>query len=257
MNIGNLNNELLNIVNESETSMIINHFDFDFLVNIIEDNLIRRIDSYQPFLPNIVSAVEQNFKLTYSANEVKMLYGTEALEKRNEIYKKIIQILCSRHNLQTSYQDQDSVDLYSLCYFLYDFLISNFRSAIVQFFTLYIYKEKNELYNILELNDLKKSKDSSTIYGKKLYKNQKVAIINANLELVLNAICGFDISFEDITNTIYTNKNIAKYLQDNIVPVNDFFKEIYVGILKNNNYRQAIITDIRFALHQMECAVSE
>ena len=61
MNIGNSNNEILNLVNESETSMIITHFDFDFLVDIIEDNLIRRIDPYQPSLPNIISAIEQNF----------------------------------------------------------------------------------------------------------------------------------------------------------------------------------------------------
>lgn len=257
MNIGNSNNEILNLVNESETSMIITHFDFDFLVDIIEDNLIRRIDPYQPSLPNIISAIEQNFKLTYSNDEVRTLYGVEALEKRNQMYKSIIALLCSRHNLQIGYLDEESVDLYSLCYFLYDFLVSNFRTAIVSFFTMYIYKEKNELYNNLGLNDLKKSKDSSTIYGKKLYKNQKIAIINANLELVLNAISGFDISFEDILNTVYTDKNISKYIQDNIVPINDFYKEIYVAVLSNNNYRQAITTDIRFSLHQMECIIPE
>lgn len=244
-------NNAFNIANEGDTSMIIAHFDTNFIFNIIEDNLIRRIDIYQSMLPNIVSAIEQNFKITYNREEVQMMYANEALDKRNDLYRTIIQLLCSKHNMQ--FNELEGVDLYSLSLYLYDFLVSGFRKYLIDFFSLYIYKEKNEIYNAFNLHELKKNKDSSTLYGKKLYKNQKVAIINANLDYILAGIASFDISLNDILNTVYENKSIVKYLLNNVQSMNDFFKDVYVPIICHPYYRQSIITDIRIALHQIAC----
>lgn len=239
-----------NLAVESDTSTIISHFDEEFVLDIVEDNLLRRINVYQPNLPNIVSAIEQHYKVLANNDEIRLNHSVEVLQKRNSIYNSIISLLCNRHNLVYTPIDE-TVDLYSISYYLYDFLVSNFRKYIVDFFTLYIYKEKNEIYNAFNLEDKKKDKDSSTIYGKKLYNDQKIAIINANLDEVLVGLCGVDVNFIDILNAVYENKSISNHIYNNIVSSNNFFTDIYSTIIRNLNYRQMIITDIRFALHQI------
>lgn len=250
-----MNNTIYDIKNESDTSMVIQYFDFDFIVNIIEDNLIRRINIYQPTLPNIIAAIEHSFKITYNTDEVRTLYSNEMIERRNDIYRKIIKLLCNRHDLV--FNENENTDTYSLAYYLYDFLVANFKQYMIDFFATYIHKEKNEIYNFFNLNEYKKNKDSSTLYGKKLYNNQKIAIINANLEYIIQGMDGFDISIEDILGVIYGNKNTINFILSNINFDDNFYKKVYMGVLSDNFINQALITDIRLALHQIERSLME
>jgi len=241
-------NNTYNINTENEVSIILSHFNSEFLFNVIKDNITRKTEYYQIGMPNIVAAYENRFK------QLMSIYTSELdlqniKQTREETYKEIIDILCREYNLQLN-QNLDNEDYYSIAYYLYSFLVSDFKNNVVLFFTNYIMKEKNYLYDYLELNDLKRSKDTTTIYNKKTYKNSKIAIINANLEFVINSIFVFDIDMNTLLNCIYDNKNIVKFLENTIQPVHDFFKYHISGFMQSQ-FRPILITDIRLSIQKL------
>ena len=100
--------------------------------------------------------------------------------------------------------------------------------------------------------DLKKNKDTSTIYGKRIYKDIKLAIINANIEMVINQINSMDIKFYNIVEMIYgAESEHARYLLSMVSDNNnDFFNTIYVSMF-NSDIRSDIITNIRLKLQEL------
>jgi hypothetical protein len=79
------------------------------------------------------------------------------------------------------------------------------------------------------LERFKKNKDSSTTYSRKMYEDPKVSIIAANIIFVVNNMKTFDITVQDILDTIYgTGSPIANTLSNIICNVPyDFFKVRY------------------------------
>lgn len=240
------NSNTYNICTENEISVILSHFSPDYVFNIIRDNINQRFKYNQLSMPNIVTSFEQHFK------QLKVIYtDSQALAEientRIETYKEIISILCSEFQFKFNYEEIQ--DYYSAAYYLYSFLVSDFSQNIVAFFSNFVLRERNSLYESLKLNDLKKSKDNSTIYNKKIFKNTKVAIINANLEYVVDNICVFDIPMSVLLNNVYQDKNIVKFLEYSISPVHDFFKFIYVPIIQST-LKPVLLTDIRLDIQR-------
>jgi len=249
-----------NISLEGEVSDILSHFNSDFVFDIIKDNINNRFNYFQLAMVNIPASFEARFKTA----KLQFPENVDQIEEiRIDTYNQILNILANNFNVQINYNN--ITDVYSAAYYLYDFLVSNFSNNLVSFFANYIVKEKNSLYEgfanyiVKEKNSLyeglqlarfKKSKDSSTIYAKKLYKNPKLAIINANLDYVIDNICAFDISFYTILNTIYQDKNIIKYLSDICLPIYDFFKTTYASLLQSQ-YRPILLTNIRLEIQRL------
>lgn len=234
-----------NICNESELTNILSNFNSEFIFTIVQDNIGQRFNNYTIGMVNIVSAYEQYFKQlidTYPDNT------QDIVEKRNQVYIDIINILCS--DSAYGLQFNGTEDLYSAAFLLYGFLVSDFQNNIINFFTNYIIREKNTLYDMLNLNALKKNKDSSTIYTKKLFKNTKLAIIAANLEYVLNSITAFDIDFDTLLNNVYADRNIVKTIESIAAPRYDFYKYQFATIL-NTPLRTIIITEVRLKLQTL------
>ena len=231
------------IYTEAEVSEILSHFNTDYILDTIDDNIGYRLNFYAPSIPNIVISIESFYKelIIRYENEVDSIKST-----RNDTYETIISILCNKFNL--SYNNENIQDNYSVALYLYKFLISEFKTTIISFFTNFIYKEKNSLYESLRLDDIKKDKSNSSAYTKKLYKNQKLATINANLEYVIDNICNFDISFMDVLNNVFIDKNTSKFMESVIIPNGDFFKENIVFILQQPAIKPICITNIRLAL---------
>lgn len=242
------NNITYNIRTDAEASAILSHFSDEYIIDMVKDNLLARTKVYHELpLPNLVNVLEYNFKnianMYSEPNELR-----ELEERRIRCYKQILDILCQSHNLELN--TSNGIDYFSAAYYLYDFLVSNFKQYMVQFFTNYIDKEKNNIYSSFDLAELKKSKDSTTIYGKKMYKNQKLAIINANLDYVINNICVQDIPFHIIINNIYLDKNISKYIADIFIPTQDFFKTVYSQyIMVDSEFKYSCIGAIKLSIH--------
>lgn len=235
-----------NVTTENEIAVILSHFNSEFIFDIIRDNIAQKYNFYQINMPNVVASFEQYFK------QLQMVYDNlddkVSIENtRIETYKEILNILSSHYDLEI---DHDSIqDYYSITYYLYDLLVSGFNNSMITFFTNYIIKEKNTIYDVLQLNNLKKNKDISTIYNKKVYKNTKLAIINANLEYVIDNLCGYDITFNTILNTIYQDKNMIRFIENIVVPRVDFFKSTYVNMIFST-VRPIILTNIRLEIQK-------
>lgn len=240
-----------NVVTENEVAVVLSHYNSDFVFSIV-DNAMKRRFLEVPIIavPNVVGAWEQNFKA------IRAQYGAENNEEimrvRNETYKEIIDDICREFKL--SFTIDDTVDLYSAAYHLYDLFVCKFIENMTTFFANYIYKERSSIYDSLGLADKKKNKDSSTIYGKKIYKDIKLAVINANIDMVVSEICSMDIPFASIISLIYgSNSELKRYIISIVSADSDFMDNVYVPVM-NSFIRPDIITSIRFKLQEIAMA---
>jgi hypothetical protein len=243
----NSNNSEYSIATDNEVSAIISHFNDDYIYTTVNKSIDEKIRAYNMQMPNIVVSYEQYFKqaIDQYPDASSAIYAA-----RDNVYSQIIKILCNYYQLV--FNDNDIQDLYSSAVYLYEFLVSNFQNNLIEFFSNYILKEKNAIYDVLNLGTLKRNKDSSTIYSKKIYKNTRLGIICANLDVVIDNINVFDIDYAAYLNTVYNNdnRNIAKHIEMVTSPLNDFFKT-YISSCFLSNMRPVLITSIRLKLQEL------
>lgn len=233
------------IVSNRELSSVLGYFSSDMVSDVIDDILQDRIRNHSPIIGNLVESYETNFKLAIDSYKD---INRELLEKRYETYCMILTKICQFHSLEYELTERD--DIYAAAYYTYQFLISNFQNNIITFFYNFINREKNSLYENLKLGELKKNKDSSSIYSKKVYKrgDSQLAVIHANLDFVLNQISGFDISLYDIIQIVYLgNPAVSNFLCNILKDCGDFYKTFIVPVIMGPD-RPIIITNIRLML---------
>ena len=242
------NNVDFGIVSDSEIISVISNFSDDMIMDIIYKNAENKFRPYQHYVGNLINAIESNFKAN---QESYPQFYAETIDRRNEMYSKVLLLLCQLHGL--SLNVNENTDLYSLAYFLYDFTISKFTINIINFFANYIISEANSLYDYLNLSELKKNKDSSSAYSKKLFKgNSKLATIHANLEIVMDNICAFDIDIVTLIFVSTGDRNIASIISENVGEISNLFRTLFVPYIKDNRYRAVIITLVRMRLQEMQ-----
>ena len=246
----NANSQMYNVVTENELAEVLSHYSSEFIFSIVDNAMKARYNNVPiAAIPNVVAAWEQNFKAiieTYGSDFAREVYTV-----RDETYREIIDCICKEFGL--NFTIDDSIDLYSAAYHLYDLFVCNFMNSLTSFFANFIYKEKTMLYDSLGLADFKKNKDTSTIYGKKNYKDIKIAIINANIDLVVSEICKMDIPFHLVINHVCTNNEVKKFIISIVSSDDEFFTRVYSSML-NTDIRSDIITSIRFKLQEIVIA---
>ena len=241
------NNVDFSIVSDSEITSIISNFSDEMIMDIIYRNSASKFRPYQHYVGNLIGAIENTFK---SNQENYPQFQKETLERRTEVYFKILSYLCSTHGLALNIDE--NTDLYSLAFVLYDFVISKFTINMINFFANYIIRESNSLYEYLNLRELKKNKDNSSSYSKKLFKgNSKLATIHANLEVVMDNICAFDIDLATLVFISTLDQSITSFIVNNIGEVSNLFKSLFVPYIKGPN-RAVIITLVRMRLQELE-----
>lgn len=249
--MSSLNSNLeYDIISDAEVTSILSHFDPDEILGFVDDNLARKHMFYPNNPLNFVRSLETNFSLVYM-NFPSEKERIDAI--RDDTYKAIINKICNYYNLEFIDNGQD---YYTSAFYLYEFFITQFSSNVIKLFTNYIIKEKDYLYNYIGLIDMKKNKDISTTYSKKIHKDPKLAIINANLEYVVDSISLFDIPFESILELIYTDRNIIELLLSVVSPKGDLFKEHFKTTV-NNEYKAIFLTNMKFALLEFDSNLSQ
>lgn len=242
------NSQIYNVVTENELAEVLSHYNSKFVYSIVDEAMKSRFLAVPiAAMPNVVGAWEQNFKV------IRSEYGADSNEEilrvRNETYMEIINSICREFSL--NFTIDDNVDLYSAAFHLYDLMVCNFMENMTTFFANFIYKERAALYDSLGLSELKKNKDTSTIYGKKIYKDIKLAVINANITAVINEICSMEIPFHSIIGiTCGNNSELKKYFLTIVSAERDFFQNAYVSVL-NSDIKPDVITNIRFKLQEI------
>lgn len=234
-------NSDFSIISANEAASIVCRFTPEMIEDLVEDALNNKYRNYSMSMTNIVEVIEQNYKVSLSGIPE---FSSEINSQRCDIYSQVIDMVCKAHNL--TYIGNENDDIYSAATWIYDFLVARFNIYITNFFVNYINREKNMIYETLELAS--KKKDASS-YSKKLYKNgnSKLAIIHANLEFVLQNICAYDVPFDTYIDLAYIpNRQVAKYLQSILLDNGDFFKRQIVNYF-NQHYAE-LTTQVKFAL---------
>jgi hypothetical protein len=110
----------------------------------------------------------------------------------------------------------------------------------------------------MNLRDTKKNKDTSTLYSRKLFKdNSKLAAIHANLESVIDSICGFDIDMNTLILVSTNDRNIASMITTNIGEISNLFRVLFVPYVKDPRYKAIIITLVRMRLQEVAGSTDE
>lgn len=247
------NPNLYNIVSESELSEILSHYGDEYVLSVVENAMKNRFDpaSIIP-QPNVVGAWEQNFKqliTTYNIPE----FINKINDTRISVYKQIIETICKEFKL--NFTIDDNIDWYSAAYYLYDFFVCNFNKYMIEFFSKYIFKERNSIYESMNLAELRKNKDTSTAYGKRVYKDIKLAVISANIDMVITNMLGFDIDYSTILLTSLM-RDRAYYISSLVSPADEFYREFYGGVM-NSSARPVILTEIRFNLQNLAQTIAD
>lgn len=246
MSFNNLsNNSDYMVVSSNEVASIISKFTPDMILDIIENAMDNKYKSYSPKLVNIIESLETDF--ISSINQLPE-YKTEIKNTRDDIYRQILTKILQLHDLSLMVNIYDISDIYSAAYIIYDFLIANFAINITNFFINYIYKEKNTLYESVKLAE-KRNELSS--YTKMVFKNNtKIGLIHANLDLVINNICSYDIDFQTFVNVCYINdRQRAQMITSIIGDCGDFFRRHIIPYYINN---PIINTNIKFGLQDLK-----
>ena len=242
------NSERFNIVSENELTEVLAHFNTEFIMSIIDSAIANRANPTAfASNPNVVDAWDANFK------QIINYYGsTDVTERVNQCridtYQEIIKRICTYHGLNFTV---DEVDLYSAAHYLYQFFVSDFLKYMDTFFAVTIINDANELYDAMNLGNLKKNKDTSTIYSKKVFADPKIAIINANIDMVISYICGMDISLDQIFARSGLTMQEVSYMSALVSEQDNFFRNHYVTTIANDYVRPIRLNNIRFIIRSM------
>ena len=242
------NSELYNIVSENELTEVIAHFNTEFIMTIVDSGINMRWNpSAYITNPNVVDAWDLNFKqiVDYYANQDM---AERILVLRVDTYKEIIDRICKYHELNFTIEE---VDLYTAAHYIYQFFVCQFMYYMDQFFANYIVKEINSIADAMDFSVYRKNKDTSTIYNKRIYKDENIAVAVANIDKVMQFICGIDFSFDYILYNSGLTKQEADYLISIVSPQTDFFKSYYVTVMTNEFVRPTHLNNIRFMIRNL------
>ena len=236
--------ELYEINNEYNVTDILAHFDSNYILNIIEDKLENISFATSQIEPNIVVSFENNFK---NMNDRFPGDSQNIRNIREQVYRDIIRILTNKFNLQFNMSDEN-IDLYTAAYYLYDFLMSHRNNIMVNFFTAFIINNKESLCTTLNIEEFRKGKDSAAAYSKRVYQDNKFAIISANMPAIINYVSTLDITLLNIFQSTYKDIKLVQFLDNAFADKGNFFKDYYCSILNKPEELPIIITNIRLAL---------
>lgn len=236
--------ELYEINNEYNVTDILAHFDSSYILNIIEDKLENISFATSQIEPNIVVSFENNFK---NMNDRFPGDSQNIRNIREQVYRDIIRILTNKFNLQFNMSDEN-IDLYTAAYYLYDFLMSHRNNIMVNFFTAFIINNKESLCTTLNIEEFRKGKDSAAAYSKRVYQDNKFAIISANMPAIINYISTLDVTLLNIFQSTYKDIKLVQFLDNAFADKGNFFKDYYCSILNKPEELPIIITNIRLAL---------
>ena len=245
--------QIYGINNEFDVTEILEHFDSNYIFDVINDKL-EKLNFYQTIpQPNIVNSFEENFKMM---NERFPDDSQNIAIIRDRVYRDIIELLTKKFNLQFNTVD-DTINPYTAAYYLYEFLISKRNEIMINFFTMFIINNKDNLYNTLNLESTKKNRDTSSIYGKRIYVDQKYALISANMPKVINHIATIDISLLNIFQSTYKDFNTVNFLDNAFADKGNFFHDYYCAVITRPEVLPIVITNIKLALQRIAGNLSD
>jgi hypothetical protein len=231
-----------NIEAENNCASLLSNFNSNYIYDVLNFALsVKDIPSIQE-RPNIVAASELTFKQLYEEYPADR---DNIFEVRRETFKEILSKL--GYFYKATFADPGEELWYRFTKDIYYFLACGYVRCLIKFMASHIYANRKELVQIVNPAEAKKSKDSATTYYKKRFSNDEdLALIIANIDVVIDVILGQDIELIDILKYIFIDENWAILLANSFqfeVPFYDFYKETMKGL-----NRPTIVSNIMLQL---------
>lgn len=244
------NDVINNVDRTAAVAQMLSYFDPMFICDITNESYMYRFRPFFPQLPNIILSMDELFRAREAMfpGEVEMFAS-----KRAEICKTVIDTICTQNNLQFNNDALNETDYFSVAMFMYGFFISDFSINMTNFFTTVISKEKKYIYDSLAAqastdNNEKMMKNSTISLNKKMYSNNKIATIQANMGIVLDNIMCMDFNLDMILHTLNVDKKIIKSILSCIEDKGDFYRGVYGFYVANPNTRPELINSMKMIL---------
>lgn len=243
------NNQEYELQSDNQLASILIQFDSDYAMNIVEDTLTAMFNRFDTVpKPNTIKAFKTIFKQLYNAYP----YDQDQISaKEQETYLNIIDAVSKKYDFQFIRNDE-TTDFYPIADFIYDFYVAKFNQYIVNFFTRFIYEERENIYSALNMENLKYNKDASSNYNKLIFsKDPALITVAANLPLVLSFIKDMEVPDSTVYGYAYgmTNQEVINLFNKNIINNVSLFRR-YNSLINNEVLRADIITHVRLKLQQ-------
>ena len=228
------------VVNAMETDMqlstILSNFSEDYIIDVVDQSLLYKFRPFNTRMPNFPQLIEEKYKaiLNNSTEDQKEI----VMKSRLSTYNTIIDEICKFYHLAIT-SDIPDEQLYSVCYYLYKGLVSEFSERIIDFFTSYIIQHINDILNSLDPSKIIKSQ-----YSKKIYNRQDYITIYDNIIQVIDIISRMDISMNDLFSYIL-DPMVSELLCNYISDCGDIYKYFFAAYLLNQETRTDMITAIK------------
>ena len=173
-----------NIEAENSCASLLSQFNSNFIFDICTRTLNTKDVPSIEESPNIVNAAEITFndlmnQFPVDVENIKVV--------RDMTYMEVIDRLCTYYD--AVFVDPGDEYHFLLARNLYFLLASGYSRCLIKFLSSRIYKNKNELYEIIGNQDIKRSKDTTTSYYKRICKNDpKLGYIISNIGEALDYI---------------------------------------------------------------------
>ena len=222
---------------------ILNNFSPEYIQDIISQAFKYKFRPFENRMPNYAYIFNQQYegiKNNYAGPTPEMID-----QDREETFGMMLDIICANYQLIPDKENIPTESLYSLCYILYQLLLSEFTDRLVGFFTNYILLHQLEL--IASLPDDKKNIKSS--YSKKMYADSTQICVYENIIDILDNVASLDIPFYDLILAI-SDENTANFLSTYIVDGGDIYKNHFASYIYDPETRSQMITRIKLAFVQ-------
>lgn len=242
-----MNNQVYESQANNQIAVLLSQFDSDYIMEVVEDTLNQVFSHFDMIpRPNIVKSFEMIFK------ELLDLYPTDAdniNQIRIETYETIINQICGKYELR--YIQTENIDLLTVADLLYDLFVAKLNIYMVNFYVKLLMEEKSSALSMINLEELRKSKDPTIVYNKMVFNNdEELVAIAINIPYILqNFANNLQIPDETVYNYIYQNKTLTDMLSECISPNVPLFNR-FNSILFNRDLYGPIITHIRVLFQQ-------
>lgn len=238
------NGPMTNVNIDNALAGILDQFDDEYVMDIINRSIISKFRPHDQAMPNVVYGFEQQFVSMFSNFESN---SDDIARKRHETYVNIITTLCNAHNF--SFNAADDTDYYSAAFYLYKFLVSEFTSNIITFFTNFLVQERNQIYMALNLSEFRKN-DMSLHYSRKIFKDEKLGMIHGCIGYVMENIQTFDIDLYSVLDLVYPDKTIVRYIHSLVTDNGNYFRNFYIGSVLDPHTSAELQTQIKLNLQR-------
>ena len=223
---------------------ILSNFSPEYIEDILMKAFMWKFRPFENRMPNYAYIFEQQYqgiRDNYAGPTPELIE-----QDRDSTYGMMIKIICNNYSLIPDFDSINSENIYSICYVLYQLLLSEFTERLIGFFSNYIITHQAEL--IAAIPEDKRNIKSA--YSKKVYTDPNQICIYENMIDILDIIASLDIPFYDLLIAI-SDENTANFITTYIADAGDIYKNYFASYVYDPAARSQLITKVKLAYVQL------